>query len=74
MSKSLSKDARWFLSIYSILLLAYPESFGGSMDRRWSFCSLTASETCAPRRRVRGYGFALSSILFVRRRENIWKR
>ncbi len=27
MSKSLSKDARWFLSIYSILLLAYPREF-----------------------------------------------
>ena len=27
MSKSLSKDVRWFLSIYSILLLAYPREF-----------------------------------------------
>jgi hypothetical protein len=27
MNKSLSKDARWFLSIYSILLLAYPREF-----------------------------------------------
>lgn len=27
MSKSLSKDSRWFLSIYSILLLAYPREF-----------------------------------------------
>lgn len=27
MSKSLSKDTRWFLSIYSILLLAYPREF-----------------------------------------------
>jgi hypothetical protein len=27
MSKSLSKDAEWFLSIYSILLLAYPREF-----------------------------------------------
>ena len=27
MSKSLSKDARYFLSIYSILLLAYPREF-----------------------------------------------
>ena len=27
MSKSLSKDARWFLSVYSILLLAYPREF-----------------------------------------------
>lgn len=27
MSKSLSKDARWFLSIYSVLLLAYPRKF-----------------------------------------------
>ena len=27
MSKSISKDAKWFLSIYSILLLAYPREF-----------------------------------------------
>jgi hypothetical protein len=27
MSKSLSKDTEWFLSIYSILLLAYPREF-----------------------------------------------
>ena len=27
MNKSLSKDARWFVSIYSILLLAYPREF-----------------------------------------------
>src|SRR4029453_6017239 len=27
MSKGLSKDARWFLLIYSILLLAYPREF-----------------------------------------------
>jgi len=27
MSKSLNKDGRWFLSIYSILLLAYPRDF-----------------------------------------------
>jgi hypothetical protein len=27
MNKTLSKDARWFLSIYSILLLAYPREF-----------------------------------------------
>jgi len=27
MNRSLSKDARWFVSIYSILLLAYPREF-----------------------------------------------
>lgn len=27
MSKSLTKDARWFVSIYTILLLAYPREF-----------------------------------------------
>ena len=27
MSKSISKDARWFISIYSVLLLAYPREF-----------------------------------------------
>src|SRR3954453_20500773 len=54
MSKSLSKDAEWFLSIYSILLLAYPTKFrreyGSQMVLLLLDCQRDAHTTSARRR------------------------